>query len=156
MKHRISPAVAISLVALFLSLTGAGFAASRYIITSTHQIKPSVLHKLQGARGPQGAAGPQGVPGAVGQTASVSQPFFYVRHSNTDTLDPSTHTVTTLYAYCDPGDRPLSGGYDGQGVTVTTDRPLSANPVAPWAVSAHLEQGAANGTLTDWVLCERS
>jgi hypothetical protein len=37
---------AIAIVALVLAMTGTGIAASRYIITSTSQIKPSVLRRL--------------------------------------------------------------------------------------------------------------
>jgi hypothetical protein len=80
--RRPSPATAIALVALFLAAGGTAIAAHRYLITSTKQIKPSVLKKLRGAtgkkggtgargpegpqglRGPQGPQGPQG-PGAV-------------------------------------------------------------------------------------------
>ncbi|HEY4916567.1 MAG TPA: hypothetical protein VIH92_06640 [Solirubrobacteraceae bacterium] len=39
---------AIALTALVLSMTGTGIAASQYIITSTNQIKPSVLRQLRG------------------------------------------------------------------------------------------------------------
>ena len=60
---RPSAATAISLVALFFSLGGAGLAASRYIITSSSQIKPSVLKSLRGAKG---APGTPGAPGATG------------------------------------------------------------------------------------------
>jgi len=59
MSRRPSPTTIIACLALFFSLAGTGIAASRYIITSTSQIKPSVrraLHGAEGARGPAGAA----------------------------------------------------------------------------------------------------
>jgi len=57
---------AIALAALVLAMSGTGLAASRYIITSTSQIKPSVIKKLQGSRGSTGPMGQQGLPGAPG------------------------------------------------------------------------------------------
>jgi Rieske Fe-S protein len=55
----------IATVALVFAMTGGAFAA-KYLITSTKQIKPSVLKKLKGATGPAGAAGAQGPAGAAG------------------------------------------------------------------------------------------
>jgi hypothetical protein len=65
MKRPSAP-LAISLAALFFSLTGASLAASSYIITSTHQIKPNVLRTLRGRSGPPGSSGQQGATGPAG------------------------------------------------------------------------------------------
>jgi len=86
-----TPAAVIAIVALVLALGGTAMAASHYIITSTSQIKPSVLRALRagartkgttglagakgfaGATGAQGPAGAQGLPGTVG-AAGVQGP----------------------------------------------------------------------------------
>jgi disulfide bond formation protein DsbB len=39
--------MAVAIVALILAMAGTGIAASHYIITSTSQIKPSVLRELR-------------------------------------------------------------------------------------------------------------
>ena len=67
-----SPAVAIASVALFFSLAGTGLAASKYLITSTSQIKPSVLKDLKGKEGPVGQQGPAGAAGAAGAAGTFS------------------------------------------------------------------------------------
>jgi hypothetical protein len=58
----------VALIALFVALGGTGIAARHYLITSTSQIKPSVLKQLQraGERGPAGLPGREGPPGSVG------------------------------------------------------------------------------------------
>ena len=74
--------IAVTL-ALVFAMTGGAYAASRYVITSTKQIKPSVLKQLQGkagaagqngaagATGPQGPAGAQGPQGSKGETGAA-------------------------------------------------------------------------------------
>jgi len=75
-----SPASIIASLALFLALGGTAAATSHYLITSTSQIKPSVLSKLKGRRGaigpagpagPQGRGGPQGLEGPTGPSGAT-------------------------------------------------------------------------------------
>ncbi len=78
MRRKPSISGTLAAVALFFAVAGGGaYAADSYLITSTHQIKPSVLRKLandvrgprgsKGVVGPQGATGPQGTQGPQGQ-----------------------------------------------------------------------------------------
>ena len=60
--RRPSPAMVVACLALFVASAGTSIAASHYLITSTKQIKPSVLKQLKGARGP---AGPSATPAAA-------------------------------------------------------------------------------------------
>jgi hypothetical protein len=61
-----SPAMIVACLALFVALGGTGIAASRYIITSTRQIRPRVLKALRGNTGPRGPVGPAGPAGPRG------------------------------------------------------------------------------------------
>ena len=56
----------VAWLALFVAMGGTSLAASHYIITSTKQLKPSVLRKLHGARGTTGAPGAAGKEGTAG------------------------------------------------------------------------------------------
>ncbi len=67
LRHRLNYANIMSTIAVFFALSGgAAYAASHYLITSTKQIKPSVLSSLKGKSGPAGANGAAGSPGAAG------------------------------------------------------------------------------------------
>src|SRR5436305_4762019 len=64
--RRPSGTTVIACLALFLALGGTAVAAHHYLITSTSQIKPSVLKSLKGNQGPQGVQGIQGTQGSLG------------------------------------------------------------------------------------------
>ena len=82
-RKRVTYANVAMTLALVFAMSGGAYAAGKYVITSTKQIKPSVLKSLQGkagkagangAQGPAGAAGPQGPAGAAaakGETGAL-------------------------------------------------------------------------------------
>ena len=67
MRKRFSYANVAATLALVFSMTGGALAANHYLISSTKQIKPSVLKKLTGKKGATGATGAAGTPGASGK-----------------------------------------------------------------------------------------
>jgi hypothetical protein len=73
-RTRMTYANVVASLALVFAMSGGAYAASRYIITSTKQIKPSVLSTLKGANGKAGANGATGAAGPTGpQGAAGSQ-----------------------------------------------------------------------------------
>ena len=72
-RRRMSYANVVATLALVFAMSGGALAASKFLITSTKQIKPSVLAQLKGKAGANGApgatgsAGPQGPAGANGK-----------------------------------------------------------------------------------------
>jgi hypothetical protein len=68
-RGRVSYANIAATLAVLFAMTGGALAASKYVITSTKQIKPSVLAQIKGksgASGKNGAAGAQGLQGPAG------------------------------------------------------------------------------------------
>ena len=71
-RRRFSYANVAATLALVLALgAGGAWAAGGYLITSTSQIKPSVVKKLHGARGRAGKPGATGAIGATGGTGAT-------------------------------------------------------------------------------------
>jgi hypothetical protein len=137
--------IVASVVALALVTSGA-IAAGRYLITSTHQIKPGVLAQLKGDRGPQGQTGPQGPQGATGPQASTGatgatgaqgatgpqgpqgepgapgglSDYNVYQQVGTTPLSTTTTTDLTVTVDCPTGTVPLGGGYRGLSVYTGT------------------------------------
>lgn len=129
--HWPSPTTIIAALALFFALGGSAIAANHYLITSTSQIKPSVLSKLHGhagvegpqgtvgvagANGSNGAPGPQGPQGSQGPQGpsggGALSPLTTVE-SNTAgyayNAEVATY-VSVAIAFCPPGQKVVSGG----------------------------------------------
>jgi hypothetical protein len=106
---------------------------------------PPGLNGTQGPAGPQGIQGPQGETGATGATGATG-PAGSSLINDTNTYVNSTSVIATAAnqtvladAFCDPGDRVLSGGYrinDG------------ASPVFPGSIIQY--SFLADSTQTGW------
>jgi hypothetical protein len=133
MRRRPSATTTIACLALFFALAGTGLAAGKYLITSTSQIKPSVLKDLRGNRGPAGAPGAAGAAGAVGPQGTISTGNLTVVDGPATSISPDT--TGTSVAVCPSGDTALSGGWAGplDDTTVTANE---ADGTGEWEVVA--------------------
>lgn len=145
MKHRISPSLILSILALFFSLGGVGMAATGYRITSIFQIAPKARAQLQGATGPvgpqglAGTPGQQGIPGTQGPVGADGPPGASGGSGAISplTFDGDSQTIpagqeATMNALC-PSERALSGGYDiAPGLEVITNKAITQNMGLPY------------------------
>jgi hypothetical protein len=135
----------VAVIALFFALGGTAFAAHHFLITSTSQIKPSVLMQLKGnagaqgtpgASGPQGPSGPSGPAGHSGPSGPVGPPGPKGEAGGAGALS-SLRTVegpevgyvfneevkayvAASLASCAPGEKVISGGFFNEGFPVVT------------------------------------
>jgi hypothetical protein len=131
----------IGLVAGLFVGAGTAGAATHYVITSTKQIKPSVIERLKGNRGPRGftgatgAAGPQGFNGAPGTPGTPGTPgvsgYQIVTHSETlsqlQDADASSDAAESfdVTVSCPSGKKVVGGGFESG--TVTSPPPYVAS-----------------------------
>ncbi len=72
-RSHLSYANVAATMALVFAMGGSAVAANHYLVTSTKQIKPSVLKSLKGNAGHTGATGPQGKEGLQGKEGSAGK-----------------------------------------------------------------------------------
>jgi hypothetical protein len=129
--RRPSSGIVVAFVALFFALGGSAIAARHYLITSTSQIKPSVLKALQGttgSTGPAGTAGPAGPVGPAGSPgpAGPQGPAGPVNLSGLtivagESKSVPKESVGTSVATCPAGSHAVSGGgYNGLAFLVAS------------------------------------
>jgi hypothetical protein len=98
-------------LALILSMGSGALAANHYLITSTKQIKPSVLRTLHGARGPQGSAGafvagpqgPAGPQGLRGGEANLAKLCSAILYSSSFVVGDKNNTWNALMSIWNQG-----------------------------------------------------
>jgi hypothetical protein len=141
--RRPSPTSIIASLALFFALGGTAVAASHYVITSSSQIKPTVLSKLKGKPGPQGAAGPAGSQGATGPQGPAGPAGPTSLSALTTITGPTVEVendkVKATGAECPAGDRAVSGGGDGS-ISGLTDSEMETSHTS-WFILVYNTSG---------------
>ena len=107
-SRRPSPALILAGLALFIALSGSALAAGHFIITSTRQIKPSVLRALHGARGATGTQGATGSTGPQGPAGPVNLSTLKIVRAPVVRVAPQTEMKSV--ATCPSGTHVVSGG----------------------------------------------
>ncbi len=132
LRRRLSYANVVATFALFFAMSGGALAASHFLITSTKQIKPSVLKSLKGANGANGASGatgpvgPAGAQGAQGPAGPAGGPG-----AKGEAGAPGA-----------PGEAGKQGPPGTTGFTATL--PSKATETGSWAFVAHESAGTGN------------
>jgi hypothetical protein len=141
---RPSAAIVIASAALVLSVVGTGAAASRYLITSTSQIKPSVITALRGHVGPRGARGLTGTFTARDLRVVVGPALTLAQAGNpTD--------AGTAFATCPANTNVVSGGDNTSVINgaITISQPYGNG----WAITAINNSLSTTATVQAIAVC---
>ena len=139
-------------LALVFAMTGGAYAASKFVITSTKQIKPSVLKQLQGkagkagaqgSAGPAGAAGPQGPAGKDGANGANGEKG--ASGSNGESV--AVTKLNSGNATCKEGGAEFKSGTgsahacNGSPWTAGGTLPVGASETGTWSIGETSKEG---------------
>jgi Collagen triple helix repeat (20 copies) len=158
-RRRITPGTVIATLALVLAMSGGAYAAGHYLITSTKQIKPSVLKALKGKTGPvgpagtagpagpAGTAGPSGAgtPGAKGENGAPGT------NGTNGTSVTSTESPSAIEGHCNGT---ISGGKGGSKFESASGKTYACNGKegSPWTAGGTLPSGKSETGMWGTVL----
>jgi hypothetical protein len=144
----------VAWVALFVAMGGTSIATTHYLINSTKQINPKVLHKLtgktgragpQGPAGGQGPAGPQGPAGAQGSKGETG--------AAAPTVLASKQSESGAYAAGAPGG--VAGEVIEEGITfrIPLAKGIEAGKTIYTKASAPVAHCSGQGSADPGYLC---
>lgn len=139
-----SAAMIVAIVAVFVALSGGALAASHYVLTSTHQIKPGVLKQLKGKPGARGPAGATGAAGLVSAVTDVNSAAVSMCAFGGGDCDVGEATAT-----CPAGMQAVGGA--ANVTTIETSISTYASTTSYIAVADNSSEFA--GTLTAEAIC---
>jgi hypothetical protein len=175
LKSRPSPALVISLIALFVALGGTSYAAFslpkgsvgpaqlKNKAVTPLKVAPATVRLFKGQKGAQGLRGPKGPTGAAGTNGTNgtngANGATKVVIRSTDTAAPNANTTSGI-ARCNAGEQATGGGATISGVLGGSSAwqqpgyPVSASGSLPpgWAATYYNNSGF-NDTLTVYVIC---
>ena len=147
---RLTYANVVATLAMVFAMSGGAYAASKYLIVSTKQIKPSVLKQLQGkagTTGPAGAPGATGSAGPVGPTGAKG-----ADGANGTNGAPGTNGTSVTSSVEKAGANCKAGGSKFVAASGTTYACNGENG-SPWTAGGTLPPGASETgvwSLTGW------
>jgi len=155
-RRRMTYANVVMTFGLLFAMTGGAYAARHYLITSTKQIKPSVLKQLRGRTGPAGPLGPRGSSGAQGPTGPKGENGLPGAPGEKGTSGADGKSVTLgapTAAECKeggvtveiegsaPSKKPVCNGATGLPCTASGKLPPGTTESGQWLVDTYGEPG---------------